>query len=110
MEYKELQVLFQDVTDKLIKNKSTSFHPLIEEFTKFLTKDLNISIDELDELCPFIEDLFLEFTLEGFNQHIDIFIDHCKYKMKSSDLPSIKKIFKQLEIREKIEQINSDFV
>lgn len=75
----------------------------------YLTNKLRLTTKEKLELFYFISQITDGFCIGDLNANFDIFIDHCKYKMKSSDKPLIRRISKQLEIREKIEQINSDF-
>lgn len=75
----------------------------------YLTNKLRLTTKEKLELFYFISKITDGFCIESLNENFDIFIDHCKYKMKSSDNLLIKRILKQLEIKEKMNKLEKDF-
>ena len=82
---------------------------LLIDIVNYLTNKLKVTNDDKVELFYFINDLIDVFCLEELNANFDTFIDHCKYKMKSSDNLKIQRILKQMEVAEKMNQLDSDF-
>lgn len=110
MDYEDLRVLLRDIDEKLlqnIENNYTTDYKIIKKSCKQLAKDLNLSQKELRELCLYIKDYI--FLLVDY-RHIYAAFDEIFHLMKRSDLPSVSKVVKQIELREKLKQIDSDFV
>lgn len=82
---------------------------LLVDIVNYLTHKLKVTTDDKVELFYFINELIDGFCLEELNTNFDIYIDHCKYKMKNSDNLKIQRILKQMEVAEKMNQIDSDF-
>lgn len=82
---------------------------LLVDIVNYLTNKLKVTTDDKVELFYFINEFIDEFCLEELNTYFDIFIDQCKYKMKSSDNLKIQRILKQMEVAEKLNQMDSDF-